>query len=505
MKLADLFSAFPHIRLGNSASERVSSLCFDSRKLEKNCVYVAVRGSRHDGHAFLEEAVRAGAIGLVVEDISKVPEGFFGAVVKTDDARAALNQLAARWFGETSKRLFCVGVTGTNGKTTTTYMIEAILTELGWPTGVIGTIDHHLGNQVWHTEMTTPDPLSFQKRLREFEDLGARAVTLEASSHALRQCRVDEVSFDVAVFTNLSRDHLDYHSDMEDYFQAKLKLFSKLLARSKKAHRRAVINRDDEYGRRIGVKDGALLWTYGASQANTEAGADTNADISFQILHRDFGGTTFDLQTPQGACRLRLPMAGLHNVYNACAAIGVGLAAGATLETCRMALEKFGGVRGRLEAVPNTKGIHVFVDFAHTDAALEGILANLNRVRMEAGLKNRLITVFGCGGDRDKGKRPLMMKAALAGSDLVFLTSDNPRTEDPEAILQDALRETSAADIALRVRKDIDRRKAIGMALNEAKPGDVVLIAGKGHETYQQIGTQKFPFSDFDVVRDWLA
>lgn len=495
MTLAQLFAELSPLTWGDSAAQDVSGLCFDSRSLAAGCVFVAVRGSRHDGHDFLDAAVRAGALGLVVEDQRRVPANFRGAVAVVDDARGVLNRLAARWYGEPATRLFCVGVTGTNGKTTTTYMVEAILNAFGRATGVIGTINHHLGTHVWETEMTTPDPLSFQARLSEFERLGARAVALEVSSHALRQSRVDEVAFDVAVFTNLSRDHLDYHTDMEDYFRAKRRLFADLLARSTKPARFAIINRDDEYGRRLEASAGVTLWTYG----------EGDADIGFTIVEQDFGGTRLRLRTPRGSHEMHLPMPGVHNVSNACAAIAVGLAAGVPLETCCAALEGFKGVRGRLEAVPNKKGIHVFVDFAHTDAALEGVLANLNRVRSEAKLSSRVLTVFGCGGDRDKGKRPLMLRAALGGSDIVYLTSDNPRTEDPHGILRDALAGADPAIVEARVRTDVDRRRAIAAALAEARTGDVVLIAGKGHETYQQIGTTKFPFSDFEVVRELIG
>lgn len=478
----------------------VSSLCFDSRRLEPGCVFVAIRGGKSDGHAYLGEAMKKGAIALIVEDDQNISREYHGFVVKVADTREALNRLAAVYYGEPAKQMFCVGVTGTNGKTTTTYMVESILNRHGLKTGVIGTINHHLGPRVWKTEMTTPDPLSFQERLQDFVQGGAKAVALEVSSHALRQCRVDEVPFDAAIFTNLTRDHLDYHRDMDDYFDAKAKLFQVLLARSGKARRLAIVNGDDSYGRLLAqavkTAGGASLWTYGASAI---------ADISFKVLEQGFGGTRFHLKTPCGERDIALRMTGLHNVYNACGAIGAALHAGVSLETCAAALADLGGVPGRLESIINTRGIHAFVDYAHSDDALRTVLYYLGEIRKNAGLANRIITVFGCGGDRDKGKRPLMMKAALAGSDVVVVTSDNPRTEDPEAIIKDALAGADPAMIGAKVFKEVDRRRGIQLALKLASQGDVVLIAGKGHEDYQQIGTVKYPFSDAAVVKEILA
>ncbi len=513
--MAQLFTLFPHLKWGDAAVKDVSSICFDSRLIEKNCIFVAVKGGRADGHQFLGDAVESGAIGLVVEDEAKVPPSFTGAIAVVSDSRIALNRLAARWAGDPASRLFCAGVTGTNGKTTVTYMIECVLRAFGWPTGVIGTINHHLGERVWQTEMTTPDPLSFQRRLQEFEMLGARAVAMEVSSHALKQSRVDEVLFDVAVFTNLTRDHLDYHPNMEDYFLAKARLFGDLLAHSTKQVRHAIINRNDDYGRRLAtMTSSTTIWTYAerVQRVDSEGVGTTEqlsreAELSFEIITQDFAGTRFHLRTPRGERTVLLPMPGVHNVYNATAAIGVGLAAGASLETCAQAMESFGGVPGRLERVVNNKGLHVFVDYAHTDDALRGVLQNLNKVRIASDVKShgsQLITVFGCGGDRDKGKRPLMMKAALEGSDRVVVTSDNPRTEDPMAIIADAMTGASPDDVK-RISREPDRRRAIELALSEARVGDVVLVAGKGHETYQQVGIQKLPFSDVAVLREILG
>lgn len=515
MKLAQLMSSLVDLGTLRSppraelADETASSVCFDSRKLEPKCVFVAVRGGKVDGHSFVGEAIAKGAMGLVVEDEASVPATYEGAVALARNSREALNRLASRFYGEPAKRLFCVGVTGTNGKTTVAYMTESLLNAAGMPTGVIGTINHHLGDKVWPTEMTTPDPISFQQRLAQFLDHGAKALALEVSSHALHQSRVDEVPFDVAIFTNLSRDHLDYHRDMEDYFQAKSKLFEKLLPRSQKPYRLAVVNADDEYGQRLAASSAsaaprsrdtatgaaANLWTYGQA---------ANASLRFEILEQGFGGTRFLLHTPKGQQEFHIRMPGLHNVSNACGAIGAAMAAGVSLEAAARTLASLRGVKGRLESVENHKSLHVFVDYAHTDGAIETVLKYLNLIRKQAGIENKIITVFGCGGDRDKGKRPLMMKAALAGSDLVVLTSDNPRTEDPNSILDDAAAGVDPSLLGTRVFRDTDRRSGIAKALGLAKPGDVVLIAGKGHEDYQQIGTQKFPFSDVEVVKEIL-
>ncbi len=494
-----MLSIFPTVKWGTRgalSAHDVTSICFDSRKLEKNCVFVAIRGTKADGHAFLNEAAAQGAIALVVEDESRVPAGYEGAVVVVDDARVALNRLAAFYYGSPAEKLFMIGVTGTNGKTTTTHMIEAIMNKAGKPTGVIGTIDHHLGAKVWKTDLTTPDPLSFQKRLREFADLGAHAVALEVSSIGLRQARVDAVPFDVAIFTNLSRDHLDYHSDMEDYFQAKRRLFVELLKASGKSPKRAVINIDDEHGRRLANELGSEAWSFGT---------DPQATLRFEILEQGFFGTRFRLHTPVGGQEFSIRMTGLHNVYNAAGAVGAALIAGVDLQRAAEALNALSGVKGRLEAVPNSRGLYVFVDYAHTDGAIETVLKYLNGIRTAAGLKNKIITVFGCGGDRDRGKRPLMMKAALSGSDLVVLTSDNPRNENPESIIQDALAGAPPDSVNRTVFAVVDRREGIRKAIELASEGDVILIAGKGHEDYQQIGSEKFPFSDVDVAKEILG
>lgn len=487
------------------------SIAFDSRFVGPGAVYVAIRGAKVDGHDFLSQAIDSGAVALVVEDSEKVPANFNGPVYVVDDTRKTLSELAAAFYYYPSRELFTVAVTGTNGKTTTTHLIEAIFNYAGKLTGVIGTIDHHLGEKVWPTELTTPDPVMFQRRLREFQEEGAHAVALEASSIALTQSRIEHVDYDCAVFTNLSRDHLDYHKDMEDYFKAKLRLFTDLLIKSSKDKRTAVINGQDPYGQRIidalldfesQLHRLGLLAIKGARRLDVwRFGFDTNHVLSAHILSQSFEGTKFRFTCPMGQQDFFLPMAGKHNVENAMAAIGAGLAAGISLEDCAEALKKVRGVNGRLEYIKNSVGLNVFVDYAHTDDALERAISSLVKIREEANLKARIITVFGCGGDRDRGKRPLMMKAALKNSDYVILTSDNPRTEDPRQIMSDALAGATDDERKHKIHTEVDRKKAIHYALATAQKGDVVIVAGKGHETYQQIGTQKFPFSDAEVVK----
>ncbi len=491
MRLAQAFSIFSSLRLGENPTQEVSQIIFDSRQVEKSSIFVAVRGEKVDGHKHIQQACDRGAVGLVVEDSSYVPSDYSGGVAIVPDSRKALNEMASHFYGSPSEKLFVVGVTGTNGKTTTTNMVERVLNEYGWATGVIGTIDHHFLDKVWASELTTPDPVAFHRRLSEFVALGAQAVCLEVSSHALVQSRVDEVQFDVAVFTNLTRDHLDYHHSMENYFQAKLKLFNELLAKSKKKNTYAVINSDDEVGARLtGLSSGKVI-SYGKR----------DSQISFEILEMNYLGTRFEIHSNFGSAIFEIKMTGLHNVYNACAAIAVGLSAGATLETCAAGLRKLEGVNGRLQSISNSRGLHIFVDYAHTDDALRNSLSHLNQIRMQQAPKNRLICVFGCGGDRDKGKRPLMLKVAQELANLVIITNDNPRTEDPDQIVADIIG-TNKISAVLKVEKD--RMQAIHLAIDSATAGDAILIAGKGHEDYQIVGTQKLEFSDHKVVKEYL-
>jgi UDP-N-acetylmuramoyl-L-alanyl-D-glutamate--2,6-diaminopimelate ligase len=486
MKLSQLLSVFPQLRWGEAAGLEVTDVTQDSRAVQKGSVFVAIRGTASDGHQYVAKAAEK-AIALVVEDDQDIPATYTGAVVKVKSTRQALDLLASRYYGNPAEQLFCVGVTGTNGKTTITYMVEKILTHFGWPTGVLGTIDHHLGEHKWASQLTTPDALTMQRRLKEFTVLKARAVAFEVSSHALSQARVDSLPFAVGIFTNFTRDHLDYHHTMEAYFAAKERLFSELLT----AGSFAVLNGDDPAIRKLRVKEGVTTWWFGMK----------NADFSFRILKQDLNGSLFHLSTPRGNIEIQLPSPGLHNVYNAAAAAAAGLAAGASLNTVAEALGQFHGAPGRLEKVKNDRGLHIFVDYAHTDDAVKTVLRALGELR--GASKNRIITVFGCGGDRDRGKRPLMARAAAEGSETVIITSDNPRTEDPNQIIAE-VKSGIPSSWSGELHIEAERRKAFAIALQTAREGDVILVAGKGHEDYQIVGHEKLSFSDSQVLTELL-
>jgi UDP-N-acetylmuramoyl-L-alanyl-D-glutamate--2,6-diaminopimelate ligase len=493
MKLQELFAILPGLPDRPMPAVEVTGVFQDARKVILGGVFVAMKGQRYDGHDFLPQAIQQGAVALVISDIAKLPAGFTDYVLTVDDTRPFLDLLASRFFWDPSKEIFCAGVTGTNGKTSTTYLIEAILNHGGLPTGVIGTVNHHLGDRVWDSEMTTPDPLFLQRRLREFRDAGAAAVAMEVSSHALEQRRADSVAFNSVIFTNLSRDHLDYHKSMEAYFESKQRLFLDLLWKTSKHPCYAIVNLNDEWGRRLRVADPAKLWTFGTHQG----------DFRYKITHREFHRSVFHVEWPSGKIDVSLPMGGDHNVENAMGALICGVSAGLSMDKCAEALFHFSGVPGRLQRIPNEIGLSVFVDYAHTPDALENVLSALKKVREGTKTRTKIWTLFGCGGDRDKGKRPLMLFEALNGSDFVVVTSDNPRTEDPDAIIQDIIREATKED-ETRLLILPDRRQAIEAVIQKAAPGDVILIAGKGHEEEQIIGDKKYTFSDAKVAAEAL-
>lgn len=464
---------------------QVKGLCCDSRVLRADEVFFAIRGHSSDGHIYLDEVVLKDPAALVVESKTDVPRYFTGPVIVVPNSRAALDQWSAQFYDYPAKKLFCIGVTGTNGKTTSCYMLERIFNLNGWPTGVLGTIDHHFGRRVWETSLTTPDPITLHSRLRDFLNLGAKAAAFEVSSIAIEQNRATSIPFDAALFTNFSRDHLDYHNSMEQYFLAKQRLFSELLSSSMKKNPFAVLNADDPMIAKIKPSKARYVWF----------GQDTG-DYSFRITSQSMSESRFEVNGQD----FSIATPGLHNVYNAVGALAIGHEAGIPWSNMQKALSQFTGAPGRLENVENSRGLHVFVDYAHTDEALHSVLASLRNLMKHAKAKGKLWTVFGCGGDRDRGKRPLMAKVANENSDHVVLTSDNPRTEDPEEIVKDCLKGIPKG----AVHVEVDRKKAIAYALQTAKEGDVILIAGKGHENYQILGQEKVLFSDVKVVREFL-
>lgn len=478
---------------GNTDVE-ICDLFYDSRSVVPGGLFFALRGVAVDGHRFLQRAVEAGASAVVVEDATRVPQGVPCAIVA--DARRAMSLMAAAFYGNPTDGVPLVGITGTNGKTTTTYLLESMLEKSGIPTAVLGTINYRFRDTILPAPNTTPESVDLQKTLRKLVDLGARGVVMEVSSHALEQRRVDGCRFDVGIFTNLTRDHLDYHHDMECYRASKQRFFSQLLAPDRvKPSRSAVVNIDDPAGSQFIEISACPVITYGL-------GPDARISVRHAVFST--GGISGTLCTPSGEISFSSRLLGRFNLYNILAASSAAFALGVRLPAIQAGISEHGKVEGRLERVENDRGITLLVDYAHTGDALENVLATLSE--LEHG---RLITVFGCGGDRDRGKRPIMGKVAARYSDLAIVTSDNPRTEEPAAIIAEVrsgivplgLREYGISDLSRGFGERgflcvESRREAIRLAVGVAEPGDIVLIAGKGHEDYQIIGTEKLHFDD---------
>jgi UDP-N-acetylmuramoyl-L-alanyl-D-glutamate--2,6-diaminopimelate ligase len=493
MKLSELLSCLCEAVVTGDSDIEIEGLHYDSRQVRAGGVFFALRGVKSDGCAFAEGAVKSGAVAVV----SELPCAVAGAtLVQVPNARLAMSLMAARFYGQPTAGIPVVGITGTNGKTTSSYLIEGILERAALPAAVLGTISYRFGETSIEAPNTTPESVDLQRTLRQLVDLGAASVVMEVSSHSLEQRRADGCLFDVAVFTNLTRDHLDYHLDMESYFGSKLRLFTDLLAPSAdKPLRRAVVNLDDAYGARIAAAASAPVLSYAMAG---------EADITVSEVDFSVHGIRCRLRTPRGEIALNSDLLGRFNLYNILAAVGAGLALGVSDAAIRAGIEGHKKVPGRVERVDNDQGITVLVDYAHTGDALENVLATISELKTA-----RIITVFGCGGDRDRGKRPVMGEIAARYSDLAIVTSDNPRTENPQAILSEVL--AGITPLALREYRPEElpqgfpekgftaiesRRAAIQAAILAARPGDIVLLAGKGHEDYQIIGTQKQHFDD---------
>lgn len=467
----------------------IRSICTDSRKVVPGSVFVAMKGCKTDGHDYLESALQKGAQVLVVEDTEKIPDSSFkGMVCVVPSTRDILPVLLNEFYDYPSEKMFCIGITGTNGKTTTSYILSHILSHCGWKTGLIGTIKSQIGDWERSNTLTTPDPADTYYLLDKFYKKGAQAAIMEVSSIGLDQDRVAGLDFNLGVFTNLSQDHLDYHGTISDYFQAKKKLFQ-LSHLSEKKKFLAILNLDDPFGVSLAKEIRGPYISYGKKSAR----------FSWEIISGDLSGTRFKLFVDQKERDVYLSIPGIYNVSNAVAALCCAYAAGFSLEKGIEALKHFPGVSGRLERVTPDGYPMVFVDYAHTPKALEAVLLFINSHKNK---NSKLVTVFGCGGERDKDKRPLMAQVADQHSDKVFLTSDNPRGEDSMNIIEDCIKGVTNRK---KITVEVDREQAILRALKESKEKDIILIAGKGHERLQIIGTQRQPFSDKAVVKKYFS
>lgn len=480
MKLSTLLSGIDCQIYGNTDIE-LTGISFDSRKVKAGDVFVALPGYHNDGKEFATEAVSKGAEAVIANQYIDMTGT---ALVVVRNVREVLAQLSAKLYRHPDRKMSLIGVTGTNGKTTITYFIESIFKSARMQTGVVGTVNYRYGKKISASINTTPESATLYGILDKMVRHRCRVAVLEVSSHALALGRVSGMTFNIGIFTNLTRDHLDFHKTMSEYFDAKAKLFVNF------APKFAIINTDDPWGRKL-VKLAArsTVFTYGINK---------KADIWARGPKVTSRGTEFTLVTRYGSKKVFLYHLGLHNVYNALASAGAALAYGISFNSIVKGLEKASAVPGRLEKVDLGQPYTVVVDYAHTDDALKNVLLALKQLKPK-----RLITVFGCGGDRDRTKRPLMGEIATKISDFVFVTSDNPRSEDPSAI---------ALDIEVGIRRHhrnnyqviLDREQAIAAAIYMAKKNDIILIAGKGHETYQIVGDQVIHFNDTEISRKYI-
>ncbi len=482
MKIKDMIEAEEVVGITGSDELQVSGISHDSRKVERGHLFVAMQGEKADGHAFAESAVMRGAIAVIhdreLSDSAKL--AVHASLIKVKDSRKSLAFAANAYYCRPSRSMTVIGITGTNGKTTTTYILKSILEAWGKKVGLIGTIQHMIGDAMYQATHTTPESLEFQALLYEMQAAGCSHVVTEVSSHALSQKRVDYTSFKAGVFTNLTRDHLDFHGTMNGYFDAKKRLFTDLLDENAIS----VINNDDRWGRRLAecIRTGRI--TYGL-----EAGADLTASE----MINSFDGLRFRINFSGSAYDIVSPLVGLPNVYNVLSAAGAAASIGVPWKVIVEGIRRAPQIRGRFEKVDAGQKFFAFVDYAHTQDALERLIYT---ARSLTG--GKIITVFGCGGERDRGKRPLMGAVATRLSDFVIITSDNPRAEKPE----DIIKEVEAGAVRRNYLIEADRKEAIKRAIIMAEDRDVVLIAGKGHEAFQEIGGKRYPFSDREVIEE---
>lgn len=494
MKLQQLLQGISVMKQVGASAEDVSTVCYAAGLCEKDSLFVAIAGLQHDGHDFIAEAIARGARFIVHEKDFTPPANV--AAIQVPDSRRALGILAGNYFNHPSSRLVLIAITGTSGKTTITYLLESILKAAGCQCGVLGTVNYRYNNKSYPAPNTTPESFELQKILRTMADEGVTHVVVEVSSHAVELKRVDDCDFDLGIFTNLTPEHLDYHLTMESYFQAKRRLFAEVLPQSRKKHaQKMVINADDPWGQRIldEVKIEALA--YGMSESCAIRSISYELSLAGINAVIDLNGEKISLFSP---------LIGKFNLYNILAAAGAAVILQIPQAIIKAGIESLSCVPGRLERIETSFGGHVFVDYAHKSDALTQVLQNLTRLK-----QRRIITVFGCGGNRDRGKRPLMGEVATSYSDLTIVTSDNPRLEEPLAIIaeieagidQNKIKKMSPDHLGWPAQGHgytviPDRKKAIETAVGMAQEDDIVLIAGKGHEDYQIVGKTKLPFDD---------
>jgi UDP-N-acetylmuramoyl-L-alanyl-D-glutamate--2,6-diaminopimelate ligase len=500
MRLSELTRGIEILGIAGNPDGEVRSVCYDSRQCKPDGLFVAISGLRTDGHEFITDALAHGSRFIIHERDFAPPAGV--TAIRVRDSRQVLGRLGGNFFGHPSASLCLIAVVGTNGKTTVTYLLEAILRAAGHSVGILGTVNYRYGEKHFPAPNTTPESFEMQRILREMADHGVTHVVAEVSSHAIDLRRVDDCSFDLGIFTNLTQDHLDYHRTMENYFQAKSRFFTEVLPGGKKnSPRRMILNGDDPWGQRIIREVAGSRLTYGL---------DNPCDIIAAPFSFSLGGIEAKLRFEGEELDIASPLMGRFNLYNILAAAAAARAVAIPGETIRNGIAGLSQIPGRLEKVSAAGQPAVFVDYAHTDDALRRVLQNLSAFR-----KERIITVFGCGGDRDRGKRPLMGEAATAYSDLTIVTSDNPRTEDPLEIIREietGIRVPKFSDIAELERHPRrrgylvlpDRREAIAAAIGLSGTADIILIAGKGHEDYQIVGSRKVPFDDRRIAREKL-
>lgn len=500
-RLGELVENLEALEIRGDPDTKVRGIAYDSRQVVKGDLFVAVAGTKQDGSRFIEDAVKRGACAVVGEKLPDLALPI--ASVRVCDSRKALAGLAAAFYENPCRKLKLIGITGTNGKTTTSLLIESILKKAGYRPGVLGTLGYRWEGRKKAALMTTPESLDLQKLFYEMSKDGVSHVVMEVSSHALSLGRVEGCVFDAGVFTNLSQDHLDFHSTMESYFQAKALLFKNHFCLNGRPSA-AVLNADDPYGKRLMDMTCGDVWSYSVLNGN--------ASVWVKSAELTASGICAKLGTPSGDLEIHSPLLGRLNLYNLVSAAAAALALGISAKAVREGLEAVSSVDGRLERVfvPPECGFEVVVDYAHTPDAMEKSIGCLREMT-----RGRLIVVFGCGGDRDRGKRPIMGKVAAGLGDLVIVTSDNPRSEEAQAIIRDIEPGIESVGLPfidpLRFPKEergytieADRKKAIRLALSWARAGDMVFIGGKGHETYQIIGKQVFPFDDRLVVGDYF-